>query len=127
MYNMSSQFGNKIISASTGSAFIVISIFMSFSLTSTEAQNMTNQTGGQQQQQPTTGAERIVSTICAQEASQIGVTNSSSRAGVEIRCLLREARNAISADAADQATQLINAAESKLSAALGGANNNTTS
>jgi hypothetical protein len=126
MYNMSSQFGNKIISASTGSAFIVISIFMSFSLTSTDAQNMTNQTGGQQQQ-PTTGAESIISTICAQEASETGVTNSSSQAGVEIRCLLREARNAVSADAADQAIQLINTAESKLSAALGGANNNSTS
>jgi hypothetical protein len=121
---MSSQFVNKIISASTGSAFIMISIFMSFSLTSTEAQNMTNQTGGQQ---PTTGAESIISTICAREVSETGATNSSSQAAVEIRCLLREARNAISADAADQATQLINAAENKLSAALGGANNNTAS
>jgi hypothetical protein len=111
---MSTQFGNKIIiSASTSFAFIVISIFMSFSITVTEAQNMTNQTGGQ----PTTGAQRIISTICAQEA-QGGATNTSSQAAVEIRCLLREARNAVSADAADEAIQLINAAESKLSAAL---------
>jgi hypothetical protein len=57
---MSSQFGNRIISASAGSAFIVIGIFMSFSLTSTEAQNMTNQTGGQQQPQPPT----IISKMC---------------------------------------------------------------
>jgi len=121
---MSSQFGNKIISASTGFAFIVISIFMSFSMTDTEAQNMTNQTGGQQ---PTTGAERIISTICAQEASEIGVTNTSSQAVVEIRCLLREARNAVSADASDQAIQLINAAESKLSAALAGGNETSAS
>ena len=122
---MSTQFGNKIIiiSASTGFVFIVISVFMSFSVSGTEAQNTTNQTGGQ----PTTGAQRIISTICAQEASQTGVANSSSQAGVEIRCLLREARNAVSADAADQAIQLINAAERKLSAALGGANNNSTS
>jgi hypothetical protein len=122
---MSTRFGNKIIiAASTGFAFIVISIFMSFSVTGIEAQNMTNQTGGQQ---PTTGAQRIISTICAQEASQGGVTNTSSQAGVEIRCLLREARNAVSADAADEAIQLINAAESKLSAALGGDNKTSVS
>lgn len=122
---MSTQFGNKIIiSSSTGFAFIVISIFMSFSMTGTEAQNMNNQTGGQQ---PTTDAERIISTICAQEASQSGVTNASSQAAVEIRCLLREARNAVSADAADQAIQLINAAESKLSTALGGDNKTSVS
>lgn len=121
---MSSQFGNKVVSASTGFAFIAISIFMSFSMTGAEAQNMTNQTGGQQ---PTTGAERIISTICAQEASEIGVTNTSSQAVVEIRCLLREARNAVSADASDQAIQLINAAESKLSAALAGGNETSVS
>lgn len=121
---MSSQFGNKVISASIGFAFIAISVFMSFSMTGTEAQNMTNQTGGQQ---PTTGAERIISTICAQEASEIGVTNTSSQAVVEIRCLLREARNAVSADASDQAIQLINAAESKLSAALAGGNETSVS
>lgn len=122
---MSTQFGNKIIiiSASTGFAFIVISVFISFSVIGIEAQNMTNQTGGQ----PTTGAQRIISTICAQEASQGGVTNTSSQAAVEIRCLLREARNAVSADAADEAIQLINAAESKLSAALGGDNKTSVS
>jgi hypothetical protein len=122
---MSTQFGNKIIIfASTGFAFIVISIFMSFSATGIEAQNMTNQTGGQQL---TTGAESIISTICAQEASKNGVTDSSSQAVVEIRCLLREARNAVSADASDEAIQLINAAESKLSAALGGDNKTSVS
>jgi hypothetical protein len=119
---MSIHFRNKImISASTGFVFIAISVIISFSITNTEAQNMTNQTGGQQ---PTTGAERIISTICAQEASK-NVTDSSSQAIVETRCLLREARNAVSADASDQAIQLINAAESKLSAVLGG--NNKTS
>jgi hypothetical protein len=116
---MATRFGNKIIiTACTGFAFIVISTFMSFSQSGIEAQNMTNETGGQ----PTTGAQRIISTICAQESSQSGVTNASSQAGVEIRCLLREARNAVSADATDEAIQLINAAESKLSAALGGDN-----
>ena len=122
---MSTQFGSKIIiSTSTSFAFIVIGILMSFSVTSIEAQNMTNQTGAQQ---PTTGAQRIISTICAQEASQSGATNTSSQAGVEIRCLLREARSAVSADAADEAIQLINAAESKLSAALEGDNETSVS
>jgi hypothetical protein len=120
---MSTQFENKIVSASIGFAFIVISIFMSFSMTDAEAQNMTNQTGGQQS---TTGAERIISTICAQEASK-NVTDSSSQAAVEIRCLLREARNAVSADASDQAIQLINAAQSKLSTVLGGDNKTSVS
>ena len=97
---------------------------MSFPMIGTEAQNMTNQTRGQQS---TTAADSIISTICAQEASKNGVTNTSSQAVVEIRCLLREARNAVSADASDQAIQLINEAESRLSAALGGSNETSVS
>ena len=53
--------------------------------------------------------------------------HSTSQAVVEIRCLLREAHNAVSADASDEAIQLINAAESKLSAALGGDNKTSVS
>ena len=40
--------------------------------------------------------------------------NSESQSVLEIRCILREARNAISADSANTALELIDAADSKL-------------
>jgi hypothetical protein len=41
---------------------------------------------------------------------------------VDIRCLLREARNAISDEATNEALQLIDAAEDKVLSAFGGNN-----
>lgn len=46
---------------------------------------------------------------------------------VEIRCILRDARNAISADAADTAIQLIDEADDKLVSVLGVGNNESSS
>jgi hypothetical protein len=46
---------------------------------------------------------------------------------VEIRCILREARNAISADSANTAIELVEAADKKLVATFGNDTNVTNS
>ena len=92
-----------------------------------EAQNNTNQSTAKQR---TTGVEEIMSDAC--NAASAGNDTSSanmSQAGsvVEIRCLLREARNAISADSANTAIALVEEADKKLVSTFGNATNETGS
>jgi hypothetical protein len=91
------------------------------------AQNDTNQSSPNQ---GTTGVEEIMSDAC-NAVSADNDTNSAnmSQAGnvVEIRCLLREARNAISADSANAAIALVEEADKKLVATFGNATNETGS
>jgi hypothetical protein len=87
-----------------------------------EAQNNTNQSTANQD---TTRVNEIISDTCSRVASgnDTGSANTSqSGSVVEIRCILREARNAISADSANTAIELVEAADEKLVAAFG---NNT--
>jgi hypothetical protein len=91
------------------------------------AQDNTNQSTATQ---GTTGVEEIMSDAC--NAASAGNDTSSanmSQAGsvVEIRCLLREARNAISADSANTAIALVEEADKKLVSTFGNATNETGS
>ena len=122
------SYSNRSRPASSIIAIIVISIIASsFSLITVEAQNLTNQTAGR------TSIDDIISVICASDTAGKGnnnitsTTNSTTQAVVDIRCLLREARNAISADATNDALQLIDAAEDKVLSAFGGNNMSSSS
>ena len=87
-----------------------------------EAQNNTNQSTANQD---TTRVNEIISDTCSRVTSgndTSGANTSQSGSVVEIRCILREARNAISADSANTAIELVEAADKKLVAAFG---NNT--
>ncbi|MFZ0263687.1 MAG: hypothetical protein WB053_13925 [Nitrososphaeraceae archaeon] len=87
-----------------------------------EAQNNTNQSTANQD---TTRVNEIISDTCSRVTSgnDTGSANTSqSSSVVEIRCILREARNAISADSANTAIELVEAADKKLVATFG---NNT--
>jgi hypothetical protein len=87
-----------------------------------EAQNNTNQSTANQD---TTRVNEIISDTCSRVTSgndTSGANTSQSSSVVEIRCILREARNAISADSANTAIELVEAADEKLVAAFG---NNT--
>jgi hypothetical protein len=91
------------------------------------AQSNTNQSTANQ---GTKAVEGIMSDAC--NAVSTGNDTSSanmSQAGsvVEIRCLLREARNAISADSANAAIALVEEADKKLVATFGNATNATGS
>lgn len=91
------------------------------------AQSNTNQSTANQ---GTTGVEEFMSDAC--NAASAGNDTSGanmSQAGnvVEIRCLLREARNAISADSANAAIALVEEADKKLVATFGNATNETGS
>ena len=123
---MPSPYSNRSRSAISIIAIIAIYIITSFSFSTVEAQNMTNQTAGR----PT--IDDIVSVICASDAAGKGnnnntssTTNSTTQTAVDIRCLLREARNAIAEDATNEALQLIDAAEKELLSAFG--DNNVSS
>jgi hypothetical protein len=89
--------------------------------------NNTNQSTANQE---TTRVEEILSDAC-NSVSAGNETNSAnmSQAGsvVEIRCLLREARNAIAADSANTAIELVEEADKKLVAIFGNATNETGS
>ena len=106
---------------------IVIYIITSLSLSTVEAQNMTNQTAGRP------SIDDIISVICASDAAGkdnnniSNTTNSTTQTVVDIRCLLREARNAISNDATNEALQLIDEAENKMLSAFGGNNISSSS
>jgi hypothetical protein len=91
-----------------------------------EAQNNTNQSTTSQE---TTRAEDILSDACPSAAGNDTSSGNTSRSGsvVEIRCILREARNAISADSANTAMELVEEADKKLVAAFGNATNQTGS
>ena len=76
-----------------------------------EAQNKTNESS---MVQNPTKVDEILSGICAPNNNTSNMNGSQSQDIVEIRCILRDARNAISADAADTAIQLIDEADNKL-------------
>lgn len=125
---MSPSYSNRSRPASSIIAIIVISIIASsFSLITVEAQNLTNQTAGRP------SIDDIISVICASDTAGKGnnnitsTTNSTTQAVVDIRCLLREARNAISADATNDALQIIDAAEDKVLSTFGGNNMSSSS
>lgn len=111
---------------STG--IIVILVLLSYApqwgwLSDIEAQNKTNETS--MVQEPTT-IDEIQSGICASDNDTTNMNDSQSRDLVEIRCILGEARNAISADAGNTAIQLIEEADDKLVSVLGADNNEST-
>ena len=125
---MPSSYSNRSRSACSIIAIIVICIITLFSLSTVEAQNITNQTAGR----PT--IDDIISVICASDVAGKGnnnntssTTNSTTQTVVDIRCLLREARNAISDDATNEALQLIDEAENKVLSAFGGNNISSSS
>jgi hypothetical protein len=76
-----------------------------------EAQNKTNESS---MVQNPARVDEILSGICASNNNTGNMIDSQSQDIVEIRCILRDARNAISADAADTAIQLIDEADNKL-------------
>ena len=80
-------------------------------LSDIEAQNKTNESS---MVQNPTKVDAILSGICASNNGTSNMNDSQSRDIVEIRCILRDARNAISADASDTAIQLIDEADNKL-------------
>ena len=87
---------------------------------------MTNQTAGRP------SIDDIISVICASDATgednnTSSTTNSTTQTAVDIRCLLREARNAIAEDATNEALQLIDAAENKVLSAFGDNNMSSSS
>jgi hypothetical protein len=91
------------------------------------AQTNTNQSTANQ---AITGVEEIMSDACnaASAGNDTSGTNMSQAGGVvEIRCLLREARNAISADSANTAIALVEEADKKLVATFGNTTNTTGS
>jgi hypothetical protein len=92
-------------------------------LSVTEAQNQTNET---EMVRDSTKIDEILSGICASNNTS-NMNDSQSRDIVAIRCILREASNAISADAANTAIQLIEEADNKLVSVLGVDNNGLAS
>ena len=88
------------------------------------AQNKTNESG---MVQDPTKVDAILSGICASNNDTSNMNDSQSRDIVEVRCILREARNAISSDAANTAIQLIEEADNKLVSVLGVGNNGSAS
>jgi len=124
---MPSPYSNRSRSSISIIAIITIYIITSFSFSTVEAQNMTNQTAGRP------SIDDIISVICASDATgednnnTSSTTNSTTQTAVDIRCLLREARNAIAEDATNEALQLIDAAEKELLSAFGDNNMSSSS
>ena len=92
-------------------------------LSDIEAQNKTNESS---MVQNPARVDEILSGICASNNNTSNMIDSQSQDIVEIRCILRDARNAISADAADTAIQLIDEADNKL-VSVGVGNNESSS
>jgi hypothetical protein len=92
-------------------------------LSDIEAQNKTNESS---MVQNPARVDEILSGICAPNNNTSNMINSQSQDIIEIRCILRDARNAISADAADTAIQLIDEADNKL-VSVGVDNNESSS
>jgi hypothetical protein len=123
IHNMS-LYRNTSRSASSIISLIVIYAIASFSLSTVQAQTVTNQTAGQP------SVNDILSEICASNSSGNSgnitrTANSTTQAVVEIRCLLEEASKAIAGEAVNETLQIIDAAENKVLATFGG--NNTSS
>jgi hypothetical protein len=94
-------------------------------LSDIEAQNKTNENS---MVQNPARVDEILSGVCASNNNtSSNMNDSQSRDIVEIRCILRDARNAISADAANTAIQLIDEADNKLVSVLGVGNNESSS
>ena len=90
-----------------------------------ESQSSDNSTVGDPAQE-TTRVNEILNNICGIVDSGSGTgspKNSVSESAVEIRCILRETRNAISNDSANIALELIEAADKKLAADFGNSTN----
>ena len=107
---------------------IVILVLMSYVpqwgwLSHVGAQNKTNESS---MVQNPARVDEILSGICASNNNTSNMIDSQSQDIVEIRCILRDARNAISADAADTAIQLIDEADNKL-VSVGVDNNESSS
>ena len=80
--------------------------------------------------QETTRVNEILNNICGIVDSGSGTgtpNNSVSESAVEIRCILRETRNAISNDSANIALELVDAADKKLAADFGNSTNDSDS
>jgi hypothetical protein len=92
-------------------------------LSDIEAQNKTNESS---MVQNPARVDEVLSGICAPNNNTSNMINSQSQDIIEIRCILRDARNAISADAADTAIQLIDEADNKL-VSVGVDNNESSS
>ena len=78
--------------------------------------------------QETTRVNEILNNICGIVDSGSGTgssNNSVSESAVEIRCILRETRNAISNDSANIALELVEAADKKLAADFGNSTNSS--
>jgi hypothetical protein len=91
------------------------------------AQSNTNQSTANQE---TTRVDEFLSDACNSVAADNDTSSanmSQSGSVVEIRCLLREARNAISADSANTAIALVEEADKKLVATFGNTTNETGS
>ena len=88
-------------------------------LSDIEAQNQTNESS---MVQDPTKVDANLSSICASSNDTSNMNDI-----VEVRCILRDARNAISADSADTAIQLIEEADDKLVSVLGVGNNESSS
>ena len=76
--------------------------------------------------QETTRVNEILNNICGIVNSGSGTgspNNPVSESAVEIRCILRETRNAISNDSANIALELVEAADKKLAADFGNSTN----
>jgi hypothetical protein len=117
--------------------FIQLAIAMSFAFylvvgsgpVLVESQSSNNTTLGAPAQE-TTRINEILNNICGivDSESGTGSPNSSvSESAVEIRCILRETRNAISNDSANIALELIEAADKKLAADFGNSTSSSDS
>jgi hypothetical protein len=111
-------------------AFLLVQVSFSLGLglfDIVEAQNNTDQNTTNQE---TTSVEEFLSDACNSVAAgndTSSANNSQSGSVIEIRCILREARNAISADSANTAIELVEEADKKLVATFGNATNETGS
>ncbi|HKI08535.1 MAG TPA: hypothetical protein VKA09_09085 [Nitrososphaeraceae archaeon] len=95
-----------------------------------EGQNATTNTTSNLPIEETTRVNEILNNICGTVNSGIdtqGTNNSVSQDVVEIRCILRETRNAISTDSANIALELIEAADRKLATDFGNNDNSSDS
>jgi hypothetical protein len=111
-------------------AFLLVQFTFSIGLGSfaiVEAQN--NNTNQSTTSQETTRVDEILSDACNSVAADNDTSANMSQSGsvIEIRCILREARNAISAESANTAIELVEAADKKLVATFGNATNETGS
>lgn len=115
--------------------FIQLVIVLSFAFYSivgswlvlAEGQSTNNSTPSAPAQE-TTRVNEILNNVCSivDSGNETASTNSVSQSVVEIRCILRETRNAISNDSANIALELVEAADKKLATAFGNSGSDST-